>query len=95
MEQFENKIISDNFIVEGDSMKDCGLRNGMVVKINRSKIAKDNNIVVVKINGKLFIKELRIINGKVEFHSKNKKFENITEFKEYQIIGVVESFFES
>lgn len=93
MEKIQRKIIDDNFLVEGDSMKDCGLRNGMFVTINRSKTAKDKSIVVVKINGQLLIKEYRIINGKAEFHSKNKNYENITDYKEYQIIGVVESFF--
>lgn len=89
----QDNIEQDNFIIEGDSMKGCGLKNGMFVKINRNKPVTDKSIIVVTINGKLFVKEYRLINGKVEFHSKNKNYENIKEYKNYEIIGVVESFF--
>ena len=88
-----SQLSEDNFMIEGDSMKDCGLLNGMFVKINKTIEAEDKKIVVAKINGKLFVKEFRMINKKVEFHSKNKNYPNITQYDDYEILGVVEGFF--
>lgn len=73
-------------------MIDVGLYDGMFVVV-KEQSPKDNDIVVVEIDGKNFIKQYKIINNKIEFHSKNKNYPNIIEYESYSILGVLDSFF--
>lgn len=55
--------------VTGDSMSGYGIVSGSKVLFNKAIEPKNNNIVVVIINGQLMVKKLVINNGEYEFHS--------------------------
>jgi len=81
-------MINNVFRVDGDSMKDVGLHDGLFVEVKQKEVSI-GDIVVVRIDGKIFIKQYDISDGKVIFRSRNKNYEDIYFFLEYEILGVV------
>lgn len=87
------KLLKDVVVVEGDSMIGVGLFDGMFVKYSTYKKYKTGDIVIVEIDGKIFIKEYFFLNGKIVFKSKNNKYPDIEDYRDYKIIGKMEYFF--
>jgi len=77
--------------VQGDSMKDAGIRGGDVLVVDRSLTASDNQIVVAMLDGDFTVKRLRRNNGCVFLDAENASFPpiEISENQELVIWGVV------
>lgn len=84
---------NDTFKVDGDSMILAGLHNGMHVIIDKNIIPKPKDIVVVKIDNKIYIKEFDVVDNKPIFRSRNLNYTDITNYKTFKILGVVISRF--
>ena len=77
--------------VNGDSMKDIGIRSGDLLIIDRSKTAKNNSIVLAVINGEFTVKRLLKRNGKILLKPENSEFKSleIIDGMDFEIWGVV------
>lgn len=92
-QQQEEKMIEGVFRVDGDSMRDIGLHDGMHVQVGKDFNARAGDVVVVRIDEKIFIKVYDIEEGRVVFRSRNREYPDIKEYRDYQILGVVEWMF--
>lgn len=80
-------MIDGVFRVDGDSMRDIGLHDGMHVQVGSDFNARAGDVVVVRIDEKIFIKVYDIEDGRVVFRSRNREYPDIKEYREYQILG--------
>lgn len=80
-----------SLIVSGSSMNLEGIFEGDVVIFRKSNEARNNQLVVIRMNGQLMVKFYKTNNDKVEFHSNDGKteplFQNVDDCCE--IIGIV------
>ena len=60
--------------VQGDSMRDAGIRDGDILVVDRSVEAKDRQIVVAMLDGDFTVKRLRQRNGKVFLEAENSAY---------------------
>lgn len=58
-------------LVSGESMQNIDVRDGDVVVIDKNEKPSDNSIVVVRLDGDIYIKRLKIFGGKVWLCSEN------------------------
>lgn len=65
--------------INGDSMKSANLEDGDVIVIDRSKTAKDGDVVICRLNSEFTCKRLQIIgaNEKILLVPENKDFPSI------------------
>lgn len=82
-------MIDNIYEIEGDSMKDIGLFNGMYVEVDPTKSPEISDIVVAEIDGKIFVKMYDSENSHIIFRSKNKLYADISNYTTYKILGVV------
>ncbi|MGA7936555.1 MAG: translesion error-prone DNA polymerase V autoproteolytic subunit [Kovacikia sp.] len=77
--------------VSGDSMLLAGIHSGDLLVVDRSLEATDGRVVVAVINGELFVKRLRIKQGKTLLMADNPDYApiEITEAMTLHIWGVV------
>lgn len=77
--------------VQGESMQDCGIRDGSVVVVEAGLSAVPGDIVVAELNGGFTLKRLRKVGGRFELHPDNPAFPviKISEGSELRIFGVV------
>lgn len=85
-------MIEDVYKVSGDSMTGAGLFDGMAVKVDREKSAQNGDKVVVRIDGKIFIKEYYYDGSKEIFKSRNPKYPDISDYQFAEILGVMSWF---
>jgi SOS-response transcriptional repressor LexA len=88
-------IDQNSFIcnVQGESMVNASIFDGDTLIVENNKVAKSGDIVVVNINGNLFVKKFET-DGKVKkFISENEKYQPyiINEDSSAKILGVVKS----
>jgi DNA polymerase V len=79
--------------VEGESMRDAGIRSGDLLVVDRRIEARDNHIVIASVNHEFTVKRiLRDATG-IWLLPENADFSpvNIREFEEFSILGVVTS----
>lgn len=60
--------------VQGDSMRDAGIRDGDILVVDRSVQSKDRQIVVAMLDGDFTVKRLRKRNGKVFLEAENSDY---------------------
>lgn len=77
--------------VNGDSMKEIGIRSGDLLIIDRSKTARNNSIVLAVVNGEFTVKRLIKRNGKILLKPENPEFKSIeiVDGMDFEIWGVV------
>lgn len=61
-------------VINGDSMKNAGIRSGDTVIVLSTETATDADIVLCSVSGKHLLKRIFYLNGKVELHSENPDF---------------------
>lgn len=79
--------------VKGDSMTGAGFDDGDLLYLDIGQKAINNNIVIAKLNGELFVKRLKIIEGSTWLYSENIKYNSykVKSADEFYILGVVKS----
>lgn len=84
----ENLFVCD---VSGDSMTGAGIFNGDRVFADTSRVARSGDIIVAAVDGGIYIKRMKIKNGRVWLHSENPKFSPvpIEDDMEFTILGTV------
>lgn len=60
--------------VSGDSMNDVNILDGDKLLVDKSANPQDGSIIIAKIEGKLYVKRLRQIEGKTWLYSENKNY---------------------
>jgi DNA polymerase V len=77
--------------VQGESMKDAGIRNGDVLVVDRSRAVTDNCVVTAVIDGEFTVKRLRKTRGRVFLVPENSDYETreITPASDFHVWGVV------
>ncbi len=77
--------------VQGDSMRDDGIRGGDILVVDRSLAPVDRQIVVAMLDGDFTVKRLRRMEGRVFLEAGNEDFDpiEIRESQELVIWGVV------
>lgn len=77
--------------VSGVSMADADIADGDMILVDSGSQPADGNVVVVRVNGSLLVKRLRLIDGALWLVSDNENFPpvKITEDMEYTVFGVV------
>ena len=77
--------------VFGDSMENIGIHSGDVLIVDRSVPANDNKIVVVCLDGELFVKRIRKMDGEIYLIPENEKYRpiKILPTQEFEIWGTV------
>lgn len=92
IERIVNSLEVLNFAtVVGDSMIDIGFRSGDLLLYDTNKPASHGNIVILNLNGYLYVKRYCYVDGRHIFVSENKKYADIIPNEEdtYFIKGVV------
>lgn len=76
---------------KGNSMQNVGIFNNDILVVDRSKEAKDNDIVVAVIDGEFTVKRYKILSGKAFLYPENPEFSpiEISEETEARIWGKV------
>lgn len=76
---------------KGNSMQNVGIFNNDILVVDRSKEAKNNDIVVAVVNGEFTVKRYRLISGKAYLYPENPEFKpiEISEESESRIWGKV------
>lgn len=77
--------------VNGESMKDIGIRNGDTLIVHSKSIPQDGDIVIASLNGETLVKTLKIVDNEIYLFAENAQFLPIKVFSEEQfsILGVV------
>lgn len=60
--------------VSGDSMNDVNILDGDKLLVDKSANPQDGSIIIAKIEGKLYVKRLRLIEGNTWLYSENKNY---------------------
>ena len=63
--------------VEGDSMRDAGIRNGDLLAVHRTPVARNGQIVVARLNNEVTVKRFKQTGHKVLLLPENPAFEAI------------------
>lgn len=92
----EINVDIDNILiieVDGDSMKNAGFDNGDKMVVDTLVVAKSDNIVIAQLNGKLFVKRFKIINGESWLYPENPAYNKykIKSTDDFTIVGVVKN----
>jgi SOS-response transcriptional repressor LexA len=74
------------FKVVGDSMIEDSILENDVIIVNPKIQPKDNNMVVVNLNGLLLVKRIKIVGDKWELHSSKKGVDPITQYDQDNFI---------
>jgi len=75
--------------VAGDSMEGARIRDDDILLVDRSRRAKDGDVVVVRVGDQLTVKRLCNRNGHVWFAAANPRFDDIKADENTQVWGVV------
>jgi DNA polymerase V len=77
--------------VWGDSMENVGIHSGDVLIVDRSITPADNKIVIVCLDGELFVKRIRKISEEIYLLPENEKYRpiKIMPNQDFEIWGVV------
>lgn len=75
--------------VKGDSMKDAGILQGDIVAVDRSREAKNGDIVIASLEGDVTIKYLDLANVSPRLLPANEEYPPIVLEADSQILGVV------
>ncbi len=86
----KNKDISI-FRVAGNSMEDAGILDNAIIIVKEHSIPKDGEIVLVKHNGRMLVKTLKIQEENLLLKSKNSKYPDIVvdQYSDCEFLGVV------
>src|SRR5258708_5295617 len=63
--------------VRGDSMTGAGIGSDDILIVDRAIEAADNRVIIACINGELFVKRIRTIEGKLFLWPENEKYKPI------------------
>ena len=76
--------------VSGHSMEGAGISNGDELLVDRSKTARDGDVIVAVLDGELTVKRLRLTGGGVVLQAENAEYPDIVvpELSELQVWGV-------
>lgn len=74
--------------VSGDSMEPT-IKDGSLVFVMPQPVAENGEIVIAEVDGAVTCKKFYKYGGKIELRSINPKYEPITEFENFRIIGKV------
>lgn len=85
----ENREATYILKVEGESMKDAGIRPDDLVLVERVTRAKLGQIVVARVDGEFTMKYLRRENQRYYLEPANEAYENIHPEGDLEIVGVV------
>jgi SOS regulatory protein LexA len=85
----KNKEATYMLKVKGDSMIDAGIMEGDMVLLDRSKEAKDGDIVIAEVDGAWTMKYLKKSGNKVMLLPANKKYRPIIPKEELKVAAVV------
>lgn len=77
--------------VSGNSMIDIGINNGDTLIVSNEVGLIENQIAVISINDKLFVKRVKYINGNLWFYSENDEFLPVeaSNDMEIKVLGIV------
>ena len=77
--------------VYGDSMVNAGIHSGDILIVDRSLEPVDNRIVIACINGDLYVKRIRTIEGNVYLIPENENYGpiRVTPEMDFEVWGVV------
>lgn len=77
--------------VEGESMRDAGIRSGDILIVDRSLEPGHGKIVVAVVNGEFTVKRMHVGPKGVELHPENAAYEpiKVSPESEFQVWGVV------
>jgi DNA polymerase V len=77
--------------VKGDSMTGAGIHSGDLLIVDRSKEAKNNDVIVAALNGEFTVKRLQKKAGKIGLIAENSNYQpiEITPAMDFEIWGVV------
>ncbi len=79
------------FRVAGNSMEDAGILDNAIIIVKEHSIPKDGEIVLVKHNGRMLVKTLKILEENLLLKSKNSKYPDIVvdQYSDCEFLGVV------
>jgi len=79
------------FRVAGNSMEDAGILDNAIIIVKEHSIPKDGEIVLVKHNGRMLVKTLKIQEENLLLKSKNSKYPDIVidQYSDCEFLGVV------
>ncbi|HPI20847.1 MAG TPA: S24 family peptidase [Candidatus Kapabacteria bacterium] len=79
------------FRVAGNSMEDAGIFDNAIIIVKEHSIPKDGEIVLVKHNGRMLVKTLKILEENLLLKSKNSKYPDIVldQYSDCEFLGVV------
>lgn len=77
--------------VNGNSMIDIGINNADTLIVSKEFDLIDNQIAVISINDKLFVKRIKYIDGNLWFYSENEEFLPVkaSSDMEIKVLGIV------
>jgi DNA polymerase V len=77
--------------VYGDSMIGAGIRSGDILIVDRSIEPSDNRVIIACINGDLFVKRIRTIEGRIYLIPENENYKpiKVTPDMGFEVWGVV------
>tara|TARA_Y100000748_G_C15097870_1_gene333158 strand:+ start:37 stop:492 length:456 start_codon:yes stop_codon:yes gene_type:complete len=87
----ENSAATFYIRVSGNSMKDEGIDDGDLLVVDRSKIPKNNDVIIGVLNGEFTVKKIQKTKTKLFMVAANKNYEKIeiTEEMDFSVWGVV------
>lgn len=86
-----NKSLTYMLEVDGDSMIDAHIEPGDMVLVEKTKSAKEGDIVIAEVDGEFTMKYLRYSNHKPWLEPANKNYENIYPQNSFNINAVVKA----
>lgn len=91
LEEFliENREATFVLKVDGDSMKDAGIKSGDLVLVERTDTAKIGQIVVAEVDGEFTMKYLRKKDGRYYLEAANDNYDDIYPEGELKVGGIV------
>ncbi len=85
----KNKGFTYLLEVDGDSMINAHIEEGDMVLVEKTKSAKEGDIVVAEVDGEFTMKYYRLTNGKPWLEPANKNYKPIYPTESFSISGVV------
>ncbi len=87
----ENSAATFYIRVSGNSMKDEGIDDEDLLVVDRSKIPKNNDVIIGVLNGEFTVKKIQKTKTKLFMVAANKNYEKIeiTEEMDFSVWGVV------
>ena len=75
----------------GDSLEKSGILDGDILVVDKSIIAKNNDLVIAEYEGEFTAKRLKIQGDKVYLHPENNNFDDIeiTNLDSFALFGVI------